>query len=460
MTLLALRLVLALVFVIAGLAKLFDLAGSRKSMIDFGVPPALALPSGILLPLAEFAAGVALCTHSVAWNGAVAALGLLLLFIIGVSINLALGHRPDCHCFGRLYSTPIGWKTLLRNAVLAVFSLILIWKGKANPGPAVWNWIASLAPLGLFVLIVMVVGISLVAMRAWSATRNLKQDGQMGKSRGLPLGSDAPQFRLADLRGTEYKLEDFLGAGKPLLLIFVEPGCDSCHTLLSKAANWQNSYGDKIGLVIVSRGGMEIDLANESRHGVQRVLLQKDREVSESYKVAKIPAAVLVEPDGKIASSLATGQEAIQALVRMTILPPPVKIGETAPSLSLPAIEGGAVGLEDFRGKRMMILFWNPACNFCQEMLADFKAWERSDQMAAPAILVVSNGDIEATRAQGFRSPVVMDHDFLFGYVFGSAGTPSAVLLDEEMKIASEVAAGAERVFALAGARANLAIDE
>ncbi len=59
------RLVLAVVFVVAGLAKLADRAGSRQALINFGVPARLATPGGILLPLAErwhpLAAGRAGC---------------------------------------------------------------------------------------------------------------------------------------------------------------------------------------------------------------------------------------------------------------------------------------------------------------------------------------------------------------------------------------------------------------
>ena len=39
----------------AGVAKLADRAGSRRTVIDFGVPTPLAAPLAILLPLAELA---------------------------------------------------------------------------------------------------------------------------------------------------------------------------------------------------------------------------------------------------------------------------------------------------------------------------------------------------------------------------------------------------------------------
>ena len=72
MTLLLLlaRLLLCLVFLIAGLAKLADLAGSQLALRDFGVPAPLAAPLGILLPLVELSVAVALIASlSVWWGG-------------------------------------------------------------------------------------------------------------------------------------------------------------------------------------------------------------------------------------------------------------------------------------------------------------------------------------------------------------------------------------------------------
>src|SRR5919108_6031571 len=116
MLLLSARLLLALLFVVAGVPKLLDRAGMRQAIVDFGVPAPLAGPLGVLLPLAELAAAVALVPTPTAWWGAVGALALLLLFIAGIAINLARGRTPDCYCFGALHSEPIGWPTLARNA--------------------------------------------------------------------------------------------------------------------------------------------------------------------------------------------------------------------------------------------------------------------------------------------------------------------------------------------------------
>ncbi len=96
------------------------------------------------------------------------------------------------------------------------------------------------------------------------------------------------------------------------------------------------------------------------------------------------------------------------------------------------------------------MLFWNPGCGFCQQMLPDLKGWEANRPERAPKLLVVSAGTEEANEAMGLSSPVVLDQNFGVGRAFGASGTPSAVLVDAEGSIASEVAVGAPKVLELA----------
>src|SRR5947207_14996389 len=138
------RLLLCVVFLIAGLAKLADLAGSRQALRDFGVPAALADPFGLLLPLAELAVAVALLLPATAWWGAMGALALLLLFVGGIGYNLARGRHPDCHCFGQLHSAPAGWPTLIRNLVLATIAGLVVVFGRNSPGLGLFDWLAAL----------------------------------------------------------------------------------------------------------------------------------------------------------------------------------------------------------------------------------------------------------------------------------------------------------------------------
>jgi hypothetical protein len=82
-------------------------------------------------------------------------------------------------------------------------------------------------------------------------------------------------------------------------------------------------------------------------------------------------------------------------------------------------------------------------------MLDDLKAWEAHPPEGAPQLLIVSTGSVEENRAQGLRSPVLLDQGFTAGRAFGADGTPMAMLVDAEGRIASNLASGAAEVFAL-----------
>ncbi|HWQ31396.1 MAG TPA: MauE/DoxX family redox-associated membrane protein, partial [Blastocatellia bacterium] len=102
--LLVVRLILAAVFGVAGVAKFADREGSRKALAGFGVPEAVAAPLAVILPVVEIALALALLPLGTAWVAAGGALALLLVFSIGIAVNLARGNSPDCHCFGQLHS--------------------------------------------------------------------------------------------------------------------------------------------------------------------------------------------------------------------------------------------------------------------------------------------------------------------------------------------------------------------
>jgi thiol-disulfide isomerase/thioredoxin/uncharacterized membrane protein YphA (DoxX/SURF4 family) len=465
------RLVLAGVFGVAGVAKLADPAGSRRSMADFGVPGVLAWPLGLLLPLAELVCAVALFPVSSAWWGASGILALLLLFIVGISVSLVRGRRPDCHCFGQVHSAPIGWNLVLRNIVLAGVAGLIVWHGSGNSGASLLDLSAGLtrsqtATLGLAMAIAI-----LAAFQFWALIHLLRQNGRLllriealenqtavpveAPPPGLPMNSKAPAFSLKDLAGEMVTLDALGQQGKPVLLLFSEPGCAACDAALPEVAEWQREYRDLLLIVPIGRGDAQANRAKSEKHGLDNMLLQVDREVADAYLAGSTPSAVLIR-DGHIASSLALGTDAIRGLVVHAVLPPSVKKGDVVPPLKLADLQGQVMDLAHLRGRRTLLLFWNPSCGFCQQMLLDVKAWERNPPKDAPELLIISAGSPEDVRKQDFRSRVLLDPYFGASQVFNSGGTPSAVLIGEEGRVASDVGVGAQEVLAMA--RHNTAV--
>jgi len=507
------RLVLGAVFTLAGVAKLSDLKGSRQAIIDFGVPSAIAAPLGLVLPLAELSVAATLLAASTAWWGALGALALLSVFVVGITYNLARGRKPECHCFGQLHSAPAGWKTLARNGVLAAIAGFVLWAGyEGGAGPSALSWVGALSTAQLLALLVGVLVLALLAGQWWFLVHLLQQNGRLlvrleaveatlaeggsvlatsqngtpvrQEAEGLPVGSEAPDFSLSGLYGETFTLEALRTPGKPVMMLFTDPGCGPCNAMLPEVGRWQEEHREKLTLALVSRGEMEENKTKAQEHALKNVVLQKDWEVSESYEIRGTPSAVLVSADGKLASPVAGGDEGIRGLLSYAVgeraqLPmqphqpqtqgqpcpncgkvhaaaPTVaaaqKVGEEAPEVKLPNLQGSTVELANFRGEETLVLFWNPVCGFCQQMLSDLREWEQNSPEDAPKLLVVSAGTEEANREQGLSSTVVLDQNFAVGRAFGASGTPSAVLVDAQGKVASDIAVGSPAVLELAGA--------
>jgi thiol-disulfide isomerase/thioredoxin len=506
------RLVLGAVFTLAGVAKLADLKGSRQAIIDFGVPSAIVAPLGVLLPLAELAVAATLLPASTAWWGALGALALLSVFVVGITYNLARGRKPECHCFGQLHSAPAGWKTLARNGVLAAIAGFVLWAGyEGGAGPSALSWVGALSTAQLLALLVGVLVLLLLAGQWWFLVHLLRQNGRLlvrleaveaslaadgsvvapsqngtprNQAEGLPVGTAAPNFNLSGLHGESITLEALCSSDKPVMLLFTDSGCGPCNAMLPEVGRWQQEHAQKLILALISRGEVEENKTKASEHGLQNVLLQNDWEVSESYEVRGTPSAVLISAAGKVATPVAGGEDGIRTLLSYAVgertqLPmqsqqpqtqgqpcpncgkvhagaPTVaaaqKVGEEAPEVKLPDLEGNTVELADFRGEETLVLFWNPGCGFCQQMLPDLKQWESEAPEEAPRVVVVSAGSEEANREMELTSPVLLDQNFATGRAFGASGTPSAVLMDAEGNVASEVAVGAPAVMELAGA--------
>lgn len=319
---LALRLVLAVVFLTAGFGKLLDLQGSRQAVRDFRVPERLAGFVGTALPVVELLVGVGLVIQPTARWAALAALVLLFGFVVGIARALAHGEQPDCHCFGQIHSAPAGRLTLARNAVFAAFALVV---GAYGSGPAVDTWVSDHSASVLVSIASVVVAIAaaayawLVRQRASRLERELEIARRSAAiRRGVAPGWDAPEFTLPDLHGEPVTLPALLGRGSPVLLMFMSPWCGPCESLLPRVQQWQQTLSERFTTVIVSMGTPE---QNEvfAEKGLQNVLLQQDFEVAQQFGVSATPSAIFVSREGKVASTVGETEYGIEPLLRLAL---------------------------------------------------------------------------------------------------------------------------------------------
>ncbi|HEU4658413.1 MAG TPA: TlpA family protein disulfide reductase [Capillimicrobium sp.] len=481
--LLAIRLVLGATFAVAGAAKLADRKGSREALRGFGVPDGAVAPLAVALPLAELAIAAALLPARTATVAAACALVLLLAFVAAIARAVRRGEAPDCHCFGQLHSEPAGGRTLARNGVLAALAVVVVAAGAGDPGPSAVAWLGDLSgaaavavAAGAFAAVLLVGGGAalMAALRAHGRLLLRVEDleRQLAAIRsgelaayddageddpGSLAGQRAPSFALPAAAGGVVGLEDLLRPALPALLVFSDPSCGPCRDLMPDVAAWQAGDADRVVVAVLATGDAEAVRAEAAGHELDRVLLDGDRAVAGSFEAHGTPAAVLVSADGTIAAGPAYGPEgvrglhdrALAGLLDIVHVEPGPRVGDAVPHVVLPALDGATVDLSEPRGVPSVVLFWNPGCGFCRDLREDLRAWEQRRAPGDPELIVLSAGAEATVRDEGFSGVVLLDDDFTAGDAFGASGTPMAVLIDAEARIASETVAGADEVLAL-----------
>ncbi|MGD0286357.1 MAG: MauE/DoxX family redox-associated membrane protein [Acidimicrobiales bacterium] len=311
------RVVLAATFGVAGAAKLASPAETRASFRSFGVLGAATGLAAVCVPLLEFATAGALLVTSTATAGAWMAFVLLVVFSVVAAAALARGEKPECGCFGALSSKRAGPGTFVRNAVLGAAAAACAIVG---PGESVGRAPASAIAAG-----VLLVGLG--ALTAFSL-QLMRQNGRLvarlevleasvlgatgvhlsaGEDGGQPVGSPAPDFLVWDEDESVHSLADLLAPGEPVILAFTDPECRGCRTigpLLDRA----REAGAQVALI--TRG---------DRGPLPGALRQIDREVMAAYRAYVVPSAVVVDADGRIASELARGADAVAGLLESTV---------------------------------------------------------------------------------------------------------------------------------------------
>lgn len=360
--LLASRLVLAGTFALAGTAKLASPATAAQAVAGFGAPAALA-PLLLWLPVAEILVAIGLGFAISTVPAALAAAGLLILFIAAIAVNLARGRRPDCRCFGQIRPAPVSGLTILRNVALLALAGAVVAAGHPPAEHDLWVWFRALSGSAQ-IRAVLIAAALLVALRVWlpgdpepespvddedtapppaaavqasaSATGSAAATSVVGASvdaaprrgpsapasrlsgNGLPPGTPAPAFSLPDLGETTHTLADLLAGGLPLVLVFTSPGCESCQALVPRLPALAAAHAARLRLVLMSRDTVARNLAKLPEPGALLVLRQRDYEVAEAFDITSSPAALVVSTEGVVTSPLAMGGLAVLQLIADT----------------------------------------------------------------------------------------------------------------------------------------------
>jgi peroxiredoxin len=127
-----------------------------------------------------------------------------------------------------------------------------------------------------------------------------------------------------------------------------------------------------------------------------------------------------------------------------------LRVGTMAPAFSLPTVDGRAVALADYAGRRVLLVFSDPACGPCMELLPRLDAAARVSDVP---VLVISRGTVDANRHKLVQArsslTVALQANWEISKLYAKFATPIAYLLDEQGRIASEVATGGPAILSL-----------
>jgi methylamine dehydrogenase accessory protein MauD len=127
-------------------------------------------------------------------------------------------------------------------------------------------------------------------------------------------------------------------------------------------------------------------------------------------------------------------------------------VGTSAPDIQLSTIDGRLRKLGDYLadGRPALLVFVSSGCLPCAELLPRLGEWQRG--VGADSVVIVANGTPEDYRdvaAEHGLQNVLLDEDDTVSQLFDVRGTPAAVLVDADMRIATPIAGGSDQVEAL-----------
>ena len=293
---------------------------------------------------------------------------------------------------------------------------------------------------------------------------------------GLPPATPFPPFRLPSLDDGEVGLDQL--QGERVLLVHWSPDCGYCRQIASDLAGLQERLRKrKTQLVLVSYGSREANSALVEEHGLDcRVLLQPDRATIEGFAHMGTPVAYLLDEKGRIAKPVAVGARDVPELAahaagrrarlqtersisESRIEREGLKAGTRAPRFELPDLAGEKVSLTEQRGRRVLLVFSDPDCGPCEELLPGLSQFHRERRSDGLEIIMVSRGGVEENRrkteAFGVEFPVALQSGWKLSKKYGIFATPVAFLIDEEGVIEREVARGRSEILSLAHAASS-----
>lgn len=141
-------------------------------------------------------------------------------------------------------------------------------------------------------------------------------------------------------------------------------------------------------------------------------------------------------------------QKATTAVVAVAADAKPATIGEPAPQFTLPDLDGKSVSLAEFRGRTVVLEWFNPECPFVQRSHTKGSLVDTASRLTRDGVvwLAINSGapgkqghgaekNREASSRYGLTHPILLDETGEVGRVYGAAHTPHMYVIDAQGRL-------------------------
>ena len=140
---------------------------------------------------------------------------------------------------------------------------------------------------------------------------------ELRRTGGLPIGTPAPELRVANAQGDSVSLADF--RGQAVLVIFASPRCGGCRRVFQVLKGFKPSEQSNLRALIVSSGTAEESGNLAKKYGFDLPVYTCDRRRSrEAYRIPGVPYFYLIDDCGVVSKKKLGARRPNRTLAQMT----------------------------------------------------------------------------------------------------------------------------------------------
>jgi len=175
-----------------------------------------------------------------------------------------------------------------------------------------------ISQIALWVLLLVMAGLQVALLRQIGVIHErIAPMGALTLDKGPKEGESSPLFDLLDLRKRHVKIGGANASGKSALIFFLSPSCPVCKKMLPILKSSARTESNWLDIILASDGAAVEHERFVSGQGLGDFSYVLSQELGMTYRVGKLPYAVLIDETGVIrAKGLINTREHLESLIQ------------------------------------------------------------------------------------------------------------------------------------------------